>query len=213
VTNTVNHREVYKKQTGGRGKFADMVINVGAADPDQEEDLKFVNSIKGGNIPREFIPSIEKGFKESMKNGVLAGYPMDKMKVELLDGSFHAVDSDALSFELCAKLAYRTAMPKANPVLLEPIMKMEVVTPEENMGDIVGDLNRRRGMVTGMDDRAGAKVIKAFVPLSEMFGYVTDLRTMSSGRATSTMEFARFEPAPKNIADEVIDKVKGKVKS
>ena len=213
VTNTVNHREVYKKQTGGRGKFADMVINVGAADPDQEEDLKFVNSIKGGNIPREFIPSIEKGFKESMKNGVLAGYPMDKMKVELLDGSFHAVDSDALSFELCAKLAYRTAMPKANPVLLEPIMKMEVVTPEENMGDIVGDLNRRRGMVTGMDDRAGAKVIKAFVPLSEMFGYVTDLRTMSSGRATSTMEFARFEPAPKNIADEVIDKEKGKVKS
>ena len=213
VTGMINHREVYKKQTGGRGKFADIVINIGAADPEQEEDLKFVNSIKGGNIPREFVPSIEKGFKESMKNGVLAGYPMDKMKVELLDGSFHAVDSDALSFELCAKLAYRTALPKANPVLLEPIMKMEVVTPEENMGDIVGDLNRRRGMVTGMDDRAGAKVIKAFVPLSEMFGYVTDLRTMSSGRATSTMEFARFEPAPKNVADDVIDKVKGKVKS
>jgi len=213
VTGQVNHREVFKKQTGGRGKFADIVVIIGRADEGQEEDLKFVNSIKGGNIPREFVPSIEKGFKEAMKNGVLAGYPMDKLKVELLDGSFHAVDSDALSFELCAKLAYRTALPKATPVLLEPIMKMEVVTPEENMGDIVGDLNRRRGMVTGMDDRHGAKVIKAFVPLSEMFGYVTDLRTMSSGRATSTMEFARFEPAPKAIADEVIEKIKGKVKS
>ena len=213
ITGTVNHREVYKKQTGGRGKFADISVIIGPADEAQEEDLKFVNSIKGGNIPKEFIPSIEKGFKEAMKNGVLAGYPMDKMKVEVLDGSFHAVDSDQLSFELCAKMAYREAMPKASPVLLEPIMKLEVVTPEENMGDIVGDLNRRRGMVAGMDDRAGAKVIKAFVPLSEMFGYVTDLRTMSSGRATSTMEFDRFEPAPRNVADEVIDKVKGKVKS
>ena len=213
ITGTVNHREVYKKQTGGRGKFADISVIIGPADEAQEEDLKFVNSIKGGNIPKEFIPSIEKGFKEAMKNGVLAGYPMDKMKVEVLDGSFHAVDSDQLSFELCAKMAYREATPKASPVLLEPIMKLEVVTPEENMGDIVGDLNRRRGMVAGMDDRAGAKVIKAFVPLSEMFGYVTDLRTMSSGRATSTMEFDRFEPAPRNVADEVIDKVKGKVKS
>lgn len=213
ITGTVNHREVYKKQTGGRGKFADISVTIGPADQGQEEDLKFVNSIKGGNIPKEFVPSIEKGFKEAMKNGVLAGYPMDKMKVEVLDGSFHAVDSDQLSFELCAKMAYREAMPKASPVLLEPIMKLEVVTPEENMGDIVGDLNRRRGMVAGMDDRAGAKVIKAFVPLSEMFGYVTDLRTMSSGRATSTMEFDRFEPAPRNVADEVIDKVKGKVKS
>ncbi|NNK81005.1 MAG: elongation factor G, partial [Flavobacteriales bacterium] len=211
VQGTIDHREVYKKQSGGRGKFADIVITVGAADEDQKEDLLFVNSIKGGNVPKEFIPSVEKGFKESMKNGVLAGFPMDKMKVVLRDGSFHAVDSDQLSFELCAKMAYREAMPKCSPVLLEPIMKLEVLTPEENMGDIVGDLNRRRGMVSGMDDRAGAKVIKAMVPLSEMFGYVTALRTMSSGRATSTMEFSHYDPAPKNVADEVVDKAKGKV--
>ncbi|NNC82747.1 MAG: elongation factor G [Flavobacteriales bacterium] len=211
VQGTIDHREVYKKQTGGRGKFADIVITVGAADEDQEEDLLFVNSIKGGNVPKEFIPSVEKGFKDSMKNGVLAGFPMDKMKVVLRDGSFHPVDSDQLSFELCAKMAYREAMPKCNPVLLEPIMKLEVLTPEENMGDIVGDLNRRRGMVEGMDDRAGAKVIKAMVPLSEMFGYVTALRTMSSGRATSTMEFSHYDPAPKNVSDEVVDKAKGKV--
>ena len=211
VQGTIDHREVYKKQSGGRGKFADIVITVGAADEDQKEDLLFVNNIKGGNIPKEFIPSVEKGFKESMKNGVLAGFPMDKMKVELNDGSFHAVDSDQLSFELCAKMAYREAMPKCSPVLLEPIMKLEVLTPEENMGDIVGDLNRRRGMVAGMDDRNGAKVIKAMVPLSEMFGYVTALRTMSSGRATSTMEFSHYDPAPKNVSDEVVDKAKGKV--
>ncbi len=211
VQGTIDHREVYKKQSGGRGKFADIVITVGAADEGQEEDLLFVNSIKGGNVPKEFIPSVEKGFKEAMKNGVLAGFPMDKMKVQLRDGSFHAVDSDQLSFELCAKMAYREAMPKCNPVLLEPIMKLEVLTPEENMGDIVGDLNRRRGMVSGMDDRNGAKVVKAMVPLSEMFGYVTALRTMSSGRATSTMEFDHYAPAPKGVADDVVDKAKGKV--
>jgi elongation factor G len=211
IQGTVEHREVYKKQTGGRGKFADIIITIGAAEDEQEEDLKFVNSVKGGNVPKEFIPSVEKGFKESMKNGVLAGFPMDKMKVELKDGSFHAVDSDQLSFELCAKMAYREALPKCSPVLLEPIMKLEVVTPEEYMGDVVGDLNRRRGTVDGMDDRAGAKIVKAKVPLSMMFGYVTDLRTISSGRATSTMEFSHYEPAPKNIADEVIDKAKGKV--
>jgi len=211
IQGTVEHREVYKKQTGGRGKFADIIITIGAADDEQEEDLKFVNSVKGGNVPKEFIPSVEKGFMESMKNGVLAGFPMDKMKVELKDGSFHAVDSDQLSFELCAKMAYREALPKCSPVLLEPIMKLEVVTPEEYMGDVVGDLNRRRGTVDGMDDRAGAKIVKAKVPLSMMFGYVTDLRTISSGRAISTMEFSHYEPAPKNIADEVIDKAKGKV--
>jgi elongation factor G len=209
ITGVVDHREVYKKQTGGRGKFADIVITI---EPGSAETpgLEFVNEIKGGNIPREFIPSVEKGFKEAMKNGVLAGYPMDYLKVVLKDGSFHAVDSDQLSFELAAKLAFRTALPKAKPVLLEPIMKLEVLTPEENMGDIVGDLNRRRGLMEGMGDRSGAKVVKAKVPLSEMFGYVTDLRTMSSGRATSTMEFSHFAEAPRNIADEVIAKVKGK---
>ena len=211
VSGTIEHREVYKKQSGGRGKFADIAITIGAADPDQEEDLLFTNLIKGGNVPKEFVPSIEKGFKESMKNGVLAGFPMDKMKVTLKDGSFHAVDSDQLSFELCAKMAYREAMPKCSPVLLEPIMKIEVLTPEENMGDIVGDLNRRRGMIGGMDDRNGAKVIKGTVPLSEMFGYVTALRTMSSGRATSTMEFSHYDPAPRGIADEVVAKTKGDV--
>ena len=176
-----------------------------------KEGLEFVNSIKGGNVPREFIPSVEKGFKEAMKNGVLAGFQMDAMKVTLTDGSFHAVDSDALSFELAAKMAYRNAVPKAGAVLLEPIMKLEVLTPEENMGDIVGDLNCRRGIINGMDDRAGSKVVKAFVPLSEMFGYVTQLRTISSGRATSTMEFDHFEETPKSVSEEVIAKVKGKV--
>ncbi|MFT4662346.1 MAG: elongation factor G, partial [Patiriisocius sp.] len=196
IKGTIEHREIYKKQSGGRGKFADISIIIGAADEDQEEDLLFVNKIKGGNIPREFIPSVEKGFKQAMKNGVLAGYEMDKLKVQLLDGSFHAVDSDALSFEVCAKMAYRHACPKAEPVLLEPIMKVEIITPEENMGDVVGDMNRRRGIILGMDDKAGAKVIKAYVPLSEMFGYVTALRTMSSGRATSTMEFDHFDATP-----------------
>ncbi|MEQ8625805.1 MAG: elongation factor G [Vicingaceae bacterium] len=212
ISGTVDHREVYKKQSGGRGKFADIQVTIEpVADAEAAPGLEFVNEIKGGNIPKEFIPSVEKGFKESMKNGVLAGYPMDSLKVTLKDGSFHAVDSDQLSFELAAKMAFRDAIPKANPVLLEPIMKLEVVTPEENMGDVVGDLNRRRGQVDGMDDRAGAKVIKAKVPLSEMFGYVTSLRTLSSGRATSSMEFSHFADAPKNVAEEVIAKAKGKV--
>ncbi|MFT4985692.1 MAG: elongation factor G [Glaciecola sp.] len=213
IKGTIEHREIYKKQSGGRGKFADISIIIGAADEDQEEDLLFVNKIKGGNIPREFIPSVEKGFKQAMKNGVLAGYEMDKLKVQLLDGSFHAVDSDALSFEVCAKMAYRHACPKAEPVLLEPIMKVEIITPEENMGDVVGDMNRRRGIILGMDDKAGAKVIKAYVPLSEMFGYVTALRTMSSGRATSTMEFDHFDATPKHVAEEVIAKANGKVQA
>ena len=213
ITAPVDHREVYKKQSGGRGKFADIVVKIMPQDDMEKTGLEFINSIKGGNIPKEFIPSVEKGFKDSMKNGVLAGFQMDAMKVELIDGSFHAVDSDALSFELCAKMAFRDALPKAQPVLLEPIMKLEVVTPEENMGDIVGDLNRRRGTMRGMDDRAGAKVVKADVPLSEMFGYVTQLRTMSSGRATSSMEFSHYAEAPRNVADEVIAKVKGTVKA
>ena len=208
IKGNVSHRETYKKQTGGRGKFADIVFELGPRE-DNEQGLLFVDEIKGGNIPKEYIPSVEKGFKDAMQNGVLAGFPVDSMKVTLKDGSFHAVDSDSLSFEICAKIAYREALPKANPVLLEPIMKLEVVTPEENMGDIVGDLNRRRGQVEGMDDRAGSKVIKAKVPLSEMFGYVTALRTMSSGRATSSMEFSHFDEAPTNIAKEVIEKVKG----
>ena len=216
ITGTVNHREVYKKQSGGRGKFADIVFTVGPVDSDFDQTtkkaggLQFINEIKGGNIPREFIPAIEKGFKTAMTNGVLAGYPMDSMKIVLTDGSFHAVDSDALSFEICAKTAYREAIPKAKPVLLEPIMKIEVVTPEQNMGDVVGDLNKRRGQIEGMDSRAGAQVVKATVPLSEMFGYVTTLRTITSGRATSTMEFSHYSEAPRNVAEEVIAKVKGK---
>ena len=209
ITGTVDHREVYKKQTGGRGKFADIVFTLGPVDEGENEGLQFVNEIKGGNVPKEFIPSVEKGFKEAMKNGPLAGYEMDSLKISLKDGSFHPVDSDQLSFELCAKMGYRDAANKARPVILEPIMKLEVTTPEENMGDIVGDINRRRGMVQGMDSRAGAQVIKANVPLSEMFGYVTQLRTMSSGRATSSMEFSHYEETPKNIAEEVIAKVKG----
>ncbi len=213
ITAPVDHREVYKKQSGGRGKFADIVVKIMPQDDLEKTGLEFINSIKGGNIPREFIPSVEKGFKDSMKNGILAGFQMDAMKVELTDGSFHAVDSDALSFELCAKMAFREALPKAKPVLLEPIMKIEVVTPEENMGDIVGDLNRRRGTMRGMDDRAGSKVVKADVPLSEMFGYVTQLRTMSSGRATSSMEFSHYAETPKNVADEVVAKIKGTVKA
>ncbi|MDG1157972.1 MAG: elongation factor G [Flavobacteriales bacterium] len=211
ITGNVDHRETYKKQSGGRGKFADIVVKISPNDDKEKPGLIFINSIKGGNVPREYIPSVEKGFKDSMANGVLAGYPMDSMTVELVDGSFHAVDSDSLSFELAAKMAYRHAVPHAGAVLMEPIMKLEVLTPEENMGDIVGDLNRRRGVINGMDDRAGSKVVKAFVPLSEMFGYVTALRTMSSGRATSTMEFDHFEATPKSIADEVIAKAKGTV--
>jgi elongation factor G len=210
ITAPVEHREVYKKQSGGRGKFADIYVKITPQDDAEKTGLEFINSIKGGNIPREFIPSVEKGFKESMKNGVLAGFPVEALKVELIDGSFHAVDSDSLSFELAAKMAYREALKKCRPILLEPIMKIEVVTPEENMGDIVGDLNRRRAVVRGMDDKNGSKVVKADVPLSEMFGYVTQLRTMSSGRATSSMEFSHFAEAPKNVADEVV-KANGKV--
>ncbi len=211
ITGSVDHREVYKKQTGGRGKFADIVVKIEPQNDPEKTGLEFVNSIKGGNIPREFIPSVEKGFKDSMKNGVLAGFPVDSMKVELTDGSFHAVDSDSLSFELCAKMAYRAALKQAKPVLLEPIMKLEVLTPEESMGDVVADLNRRRGMMKGMDDRAGSKVLKADVPLSEMFGYVTQLRTITSGRATSTMEFSHYAEAPKNVAEDVVAKHNGKV--
>jgi len=210
ITASVDHREVYKKQSGGRGKFADIVVKISPQTDPEKTGLTFINSVKGGNVPKEYVPSVEKGFRESMKNGVLAGYIVDAMIVELLDGSFHAVDSDSLSFELCAKLAYKTAMRKASPVLLEPIMKLEVVTPEENMGDVVGDLNRRRGTIRGMDDRNGAKVVKADVPLSEMFGYVTQLRTLTSGRASSSMEFSHYSEAPKNVAEEVVAKVNGK---
>ncbi|HTO38642.1 MAG TPA: elongation factor G [Brumimicrobium sp.] len=211
ISASVEHREVYKKQSGGRGKFADILVKISPQTDDTKTGLEFINSIKGGNVPREYIPSVEKGFKEAMKHGVLAGYPVDSLVVELLDGSYHAVDSDSLSFELAAKMAYREALPKARPELLEPLMKLEVVTPEENMGDVVGDLNRRRGQMQGMDDRSGAKVVKATVPLSEMFGYVTTLRTLSSGRATSTMEFSHYDVCPKNIADEVVAKIKGNI--
>nr|WP_293302213.1 elongation factor G [Allomuricauda sp.] len=209
LTATADHRETYKKQTGGRGKFADIVFTMQPASDETKAGLEFVNEIKGGNIPKEYIPSVEKGFKEAMKNGPLAGFEMDSMKIILKDGSFHPVDSDSLSFELAAKLGYKVAAKKARAVLMEPIMKLEVLTPEENMGDIVGDLNRRRGQVNNMDDRAGAKVVKAEVPLSEMFGYVTSLRTLSSGRATSTMEFSHYAETPSNIAEEVIKAAKG----
>jgi elongation factor G len=208
ISGTIEHREIYKKQTGGRGKFADIKIVVGPVD-EGKEGLQFVNEITGGNIPREFIPSVEKGFKAAMINGVLAGYPMDSLKVRLIDGSFHAVDSDSLSFEICARTAFREALPKAKPTILEPIMKIEVLTPEQNMGDVVGDLNKRRGQIEGMDSRAGSQVVKAKVPLSEMFGYVTTLRTITSGRATSTMEFSHFAEAPRNISELVIAKAKG----
>jgi elongation factor G len=210
LTKTAEHREVYKKQSGGRGKFGDIVFEMGKVDDDFEgSGLQFVDVIKGGRIPKEFIPSVEKGFAMAMKNGPLAGFEMDSMKITLKDGSFHAVDSDALSFELAAKLGYKAAAKAAGAVVLEPIMKMDVVTPEDYMGDIVGDLNRRRGQVNAMDDRAGAKVVKADVPLSEMFVYVTTLRTLSSGRATSTMEFSHYAETPSNISEEVIAKAKG----
>ncbi|MEY4791978.1 MAG: elongation factor [Bacteroidota bacterium] len=209
ITGSTEHREVYKKQSGGRGKFADIYVKISAQTNEEKTGLEFINSIKGGNIPREFIPSVEKGFKDSMKNGVLAGFPIDAMVVELMDGSYHNVDSDSLSFELCAKMAYRAALKACSPILLEPIMKLEVVTPEENMGDVVGDLNRRRGMMKGMDDRNGAKVLKADVPLSEMFGYVTQLRTITSGRASSSMEFSHYAEAPRNISEDVVAKSKG----
>ncbi len=213
---TIEHREILKKQTGGRGKFADIVFEFGPTDKEWLNEnpgkaMQFVNDIFGGSIPREFIPAIQKGFEQAMTNGVLANYPVEHMKVRIYDGSFHQVDSDSMSFELCAKAGFREAAKKAKPVLLEPIMKIEVITPEQYMGDVTGDLNRRRGMLEGMDSRAGAQVIKAKVPLSEMFGYVTQLRSLSSGRATSTMEFSHYAPAPNNIAEEVIAKVKGKV--
>ena len=211
INGTIEHREVYKKQTGGRGKFADIKVILSTVDEDfTGGDLQFVNEITGGSIPREYIPSVEKGFKAAMANGVLAGYPLQKLKVRLIDGSYHAVDSDSLSFEICARSAYREALPKCNPVLLEPIMKVEVLTPEQNMGDVVGDLNRRRGQIEGMDSKGNSQVVKAKVPLSEMFGYVTQLRTLTSGRATSTMEFSHFADAPANIAADVIAKSKGK---
>ena len=210
VTQSITHREIYKKQSGGRGKFADINFELSPVDADFEgEGLQFENKIKGGNIPKEFIPSVEKGFKMAMENGVLAGFPIDTLKVRLFDGSYHDVDSDALSFELCAKIAFKSAVKQAGPELLEPIMRLDVITPEENMGDIIGDLNRRRGQVEGMEDKAGSKLVKAKVPLSEMFGYVTDLRTISSGRATSTMEFFSFQTAPKNIAETVIAETTG----
>ena len=208
ITALADHREIYKKQSGGRGKFADISFTMEPAE-DGKSGLEFINKIKGGNIPREFIPSVEKGFKEAMKNGPLAGFAMDAMKVTLKDGSFHAVDSDSLSFELAAKIGYKSAAKSAKSVIMEPIMKLEVLTPEENMGDVVGDLNRRRGQVNNMDDRAGSKVVKANVPLSEMFGYVTALRTLSSGRATSTMEFDHYAATPANVSAEVIKAIKG----
>ncbi|NQY28751.1 MAG: elongation factor G [Flavobacteriaceae bacterium] len=210
LTKTTVHREVYKKQSGGRGKFADISFEMGPADEDfVGTGLQFVDVIKGGRIPKEFIPSVEKGFRMAMQNGPLAGYEMDRMKVTLKDGSFHDVDSDALSFELAAKLGYKSAAKAAGAVIMEPIMKLEALTPEENMGDIVGDLNRRRGQISDMGDRAGSKVIKATVPLSEMFGYVTSLRTLSSGRATSTMEFSHYDKTPSNVSEKVIADAKG----
>ena len=216
ITKTVmNYREVYKKQSGGRGKFADIIVNVGPIDDDwdikENGGLQFVNEVKGGNIPKEFIPSIQKGFEAAMKNGILGGYPMDSLKVTVVDGSFHPVDSDQLSFEIAAQMAYKAVCAQAKPVLMEPIMKLEVVTPEENMGDVIGDLNKRRGQVEGMDEaRSGARVVKAKVPLSEMFGYVTALRTITSGRATSSMEYSHHAPLSSALAKVVLEEVKGR---
>ncbi len=212
ITKTVNLREVYKKQSGGRGKFADIIVNVGPVDEGFEGDLQFIDEVKGGNVPKEFIPAVQKGFQTAMKNGVLAGYPLDSLKVTLLDGSFHPVDSDQLSFEIAAIQAYKNACAKAGPVLLEPIMKLEVVTPEENMGDVIGDLNKRRGQVEGMENsRSGARIVKANVPMAEMFGYVTALRTITSGRATSSMTFSHYAQVSTSIAKAVLEEVKGRV--
>jgi len=204
VSSIFDGREVFKKQSGGRGKFADIIFELGPAD-EGTEGLQFVDQVKGGRIPKEFIPSVEKGFKMAMLNGPLAGYPVESLKVTLKDGSFHPVDSDQLSFEICAKQAFKTASKQAKPVLMEPIMNVEVVTPEESMGDVIADFNRRRGQIQGMDDRGGAKIVKANVPLSEMFGYVTALRTVTSGRATSSMEFGHYEAVPSGLADEIIN--------
>ena len=213
ITKTVNLREVYKKQSGGRGKFADIIVNVGPVDEDfKEGGLQFINNVTAGNIPKEFIPSVQKGFENAMKSGVLGGYPLDSLKVELLDGSFHPVDSDQLSFEIAALQAYKNACAQAGPVLMEPIMKLEVVTPEENMGDVIGDLNKRRGQVEGMESgRSGARIVKAMVPLSEMFGYVTALRTITSGRATSSMQYDHHAPVSNSIAKQVLEEVNGRV--
>ena len=213
ITKTVNLREVYKKQSGGRGKFADIIVNIGPIDESYEQGgLQFVDEVKGGNIPKEFIPSVQKGFQTAMKNGILAGYPLDSLKVTLLDGSFHPVDSDQLSFEICAIQAYKSACAKAGPVLMEPIMKLEVVTPEENMGDVIGDLNKRRGQIEGMESsRSGARIVKAMVPLAEMFGYVTALRTITSGRATSSMTYSHHAQVSQSIAKAVLEEVKGRV--
>ncbi len=211
ISQPVELREVYKKQSGGRGKFADIIVRVEPADPDFDGTLQFVDVVKGGNVPKEYIPAVEKGFQAAMKTGVLAGYPLDKLKVTLLDGSFHPVDSDQLSFEICAQIAFKNACVKAKPVLMEPIMKVEVVTPEESMGDVIGDLNKRRGQVEGMDTaRTGARIVKAKVPLSEMFGYVTALRTITSGRATSSMEFSHYAPVSSTIAKAVLTECGGR---
>lgn len=212
ITGKVEHREVFKKQTGGRGKFADIIVEIGPAD-EGHVGLQFVDVVKGGNIPKEYIPSIQKGFASAMANGCLAGYTVESLKVTLKDGSFHPVDSDALSFEICARNAFRQASPKARPVLLEPVMSVEVVTPEESMGDVIGDFNKRRGQIVNMDSRGGARVVKAKVPLSEMFGYVTVLRTLTSGRATSTMEFSHYDEVSQNLAKDIIEKSQGRIKS
>jgi elongation factor G len=210
ITESIKQTEVFKKQTGGKGKFAHIVVEISPVD-EGEKDLQFINKVKGGNIPKEYIPAIEKGFRGAMYNGPLAGYKMDSLKVVLKDGSFHPVDSDSLSFEIVARMAYRKATQKAHPVLLEPIMSVEVVTPEAYMGDIISDINKRRGQVRGMESRAGARVIKAMVPLVENFGYVTVLRTITSGRATSSMEFSHYEEVPPVLSDEIIENFKGKI--
>ncbi|MBR6431235.1 MAG: elongation factor G, partial [Muribaculaceae bacterium] len=212
VTTSVQHRELFKKQTGGRGKFADIICRVEPVDPDFEGSLQFVDEVKGGDIPKEYIPAIQKGFQNAMRSGVLAGYPVEQLKVTVLDGSYHPVDSDQLSFELCAMQAFRSACVKAKPVLLEPIMKVEVVTPEENMGDVIGDLNKRRAQVEGMESsRSGARIVKAKAPLAEMFGYVTALRTITSGRATSTMSFSHYAEVARPIAEKVLTENFGRV--
>jgi elongation factor G len=213
LTKSVEHKEVYKKQTGGRGKFADIVFEIGPRElgPEDKPGLEFENDIVGGVIPREFIPAIQKGFEQSMSNGPLAGYPIDSMKVRLFHGSYHDVDSDALSFELAARIGFKEAARKCAPQLLEPVMGVEVISPDEYTGSVTGDLNRRRGLMKGMDTRGGAQVIKADVPLAELFGYVTDLRTITSGRASATLTFSHYAPVPKNLAEKVIEEVKGAV--
>ncbi|MDP4277034.1 MAG: EF-Tu/IF-2/RF-3 family GTPase, partial [Bacteroidota bacterium] len=212
ISKEIQIRETYKKQSGGRGKFADMIVKVGPKDPEFEGALQFVDEVKGGNIPKEYIPSIQKGFQNAMRNGVLAGFPVDGLKVTVVDGSFHPVDSDQLSFEICGSLAFKSACSKAKPILLEPIMKLEVITPEESMGDVIGDLNKRRGQVEGMEsNRSGARIVKAKVPLAETFGYVTALCTITSGRATSTMEFSHYAEVSKSIATAVLTECNGRV--